>query len=56
MDEKKRTVTLGIIAYNEEYYLPELLRDLLRQTYDKKLTEIILVDGKSSDNTYKKII
>lgn len=45
------TVTFGIIAYNEQRYLPDLLDDLLKQTYDKKLIEVIFVDGESQDNT-----
>lgn len=45
------TVTFGVIAYNEQKYLPDLLADLLAQSYTKKLIEVILVDGKSSDTT-----
>lgn len=45
------TVTFGVIAYNEQLYLPDLLNDLLNQTYDKKLIEVVLVDGESQDNT-----
>lgn len=51
MSEIVSTVTIGIIAYNEKRYLPDLLDDLLSQTYDKSLTEVILVDGESSDNS-----
>lgn len=51
MSEIVSTVTVGIIAYNEKRYLPDLLDDLLSQTYDKSLTEVILVDGESSDNS-----
>ena len=47
------TVTFGVIAYNEQMYLPDLLKDLLRQTYDKKLIEVILVDGESQDSTFE---
>lgn len=46
------TVTFGVIAFNEERYLPELLQDLLKQTYDRKLIEVVLVDGRSEDNTF----
>ena len=46
-----RTVTFGVIAYNEHKYLPELLQDLLVQSYPKDLTEVILVDGISTDDT-----
>ena len=46
-----QSVTVGIIAYNEQTYLPEVLDDLLSQSYSKEQIEIILVDGNSSDNT-----
>ena len=49
---KCNTVTLGIIAFNEQLYLPALLDDLLKQTYDKSLIEVILVDGESNDDTW----
>ena len=49
---KCNTVTLGIIAFNEQLYLPALLDDLLKQTYDKSLIEVILVDGESNDATW----
>ena len=51
MGDKIQTVTFGVIAYNEHKYLPDLLDDLLKQTYPKHLTEIILVDGESTDDT-----
>lgn len=51
MGDKIQTVTFGVIAYNEQIYLPDLLEDLLKQTYSKSLTEVILVDGDSTDNT-----
>lgn len=55
MDKLKecKTVTFGVIAYNEQSYLPELLDDLINQTYPKNLTEVILVDGGSQDTTWK---
>ena len=46
-------VTLGIIAYNEEKYLPQLLRNIVEQTYPINKIEIVLVDGKSEDDTLK---
>ena len=49
MDERVQTVTFGVIAYNEHRYLPDLLQDLLEQTYPKELIEVILVDGESTD-------
>ena len=45
------TVTFGVIAYNEHRYLPDLLEDLLKQTYSRSLIEVILVDGNSTDDT-----
>lgn len=51
MTEVIRTITFGIIAYNEHNYLPDLLEDLLNQTYPKELIEVIMVDGRSEDDT-----
>ncbi len=51
MGDSLKTVTFGVIAYNEHKYLPDLLYDLLKQTYPKELTEVILVDGDSTDDT-----
>ncbi len=45
------TVSLCVVAYNEESFLPNLLRDLEGQTYPHELTEIVLIDGMSSDKT-----
>ena len=45
------TVSLCVVAYNEEGFLPNLLNDLRNQTYPKNLTEIVLIDGVSSDKT-----
>ena len=45
------TVTIGVIAYNEQQLLPALLDSFEKQTYPHELIDIILVDGKSSDNT-----
>ena len=45
------TVSLCIIAYNEEKALPGLLNDVISQTYPKSETEIVLVDSGSGDNT-----
>lgn len=45
------TVSLCVVAYNEELFLPNLLRDLKNQTYSHNLTEIVLVDSNSSDKT-----
>ena len=53
MGDKVQTVTFGVIAYNEQRYLPDLLEDLLKQTYSRMLTEVILVDGDSNDETWQ---
>ena len=45
------TVSLCVVAYNEESFLPNLLRDLQNQTYPHELTEIVLIDGNSTDKT-----
>ena len=45
------TVSLCVVAYNEERFLPNLLDDLKKQTYPHEFTEIVLIDGISSDNT-----
>lgn len=45
------TVSLCIVAYNEELYLPNLLKDIEKQTYPHDLIEIVLIDGKSNDRT-----
>jgi len=44
-------VTVGIIALNEIKYLPSLLEDLCRQTYDHSQMEVLLADSGSTDGT-----
>lgn len=44
-------VTLAVVAYNEEHYLPSLLQDIRQQSYPHKKTEILLVDSISRDGT-----
>ncbi len=44
-------VSIGVVAYNEEKYLPGLLDDILSQTYPHHLIEILLIDSMSEDNT-----
>ena len=53
MEKTVKTVTFGVIAYNEHQYIPDILEDLLNQTYDKRLIEVILVDGESDDDTWQ---
>ncbi len=45
------TVTIGVVAYNEEEYIANTLKDIGSQSYPHELTELILVDGMSSDKT-----
>ncbi len=45
------SITVGVIALNEHDYLPRLLKDLIAQDYPKEKTQLILVDGMSSDDT-----
>ena len=45
------TVSLCVVAYNEEKILPSLLADLQSQTYPHHLTEIVLVNSMSTDGT-----
>lgn len=45
------TVSLCVVAYNEENYLPNLLKDIENQTYPHNLTEILLIDSGSIDRT-----
>jgi len=48
-----KTVSIGVIAYNEEKNIGALLDALLRQDYPKDKTEILFVDGRSTDGTKK---
>ena len=45
------TVSLCVVACNEELFLPDLLNDLINQTYPHELIEILLIDSSSSDKT-----
>lgn len=44
-------LSIGIIAYNEEEFLPNLLNDMKSQTYPHGLIEILLIDSCSTDGT-----
>ncbi len=46
-------VTFIIVAYNAEKYLNNSLNSLMKQDYDLKKIEVILVDSKSNDDTKK---
>ena len=47
----KFTLSLCVVAYNEQELIGNLLDNFLNQTYPKKLTEIVLIDSASTDNT-----
>lgn len=51
INEKQMNISVGIVAYNEEDYLPELLDDITNQTYPHDKIEIILIDSLSTDRT-----
>ena len=44
-------VSLAIVARDAELFLPDLLSDILSQTYDKKKIQLIFVDSCSVDKT-----
>lgn len=44
-------LSIGIIAYNEEAFLPNLLDDMKAQKYPHELIEILLIDSLSTDRT-----
>lgn len=44
-------LSIGIIAYNEEKYLPNLLEDMKAQKYPHSQIEILLIDSCSTDGT-----
>ena len=45
------TVSLCIVAYNEHSALPSLFKDILSQTYDPGLVELVFADSASTDDT-----
>lgn len=45
------TITVAVVAYNEENDLPALLADIRAQSYDHALTEVLLIDSASTDRT-----
>lgn len=50
--KKKVSISVGIMAYNEEKNIDKLLSSLLHQTLNKiSITEIIVVSSGSTDNT-----
>lgn len=51
MSEWNPQVSIGVIALNEEAYLPRLLDDIRAQDYPHQLMEVFLIDSGSTDNT-----
>ena len=45
------TVSIGIVALNEEEYLPSLLENIEDQTYPHENIEVLLIDSGSHDKT-----
>ena len=46
-------VSISVVALNEEKYLPNILQDILQQTYPHEDMEILLIDSISQDTTKK---
>jgi len=44
-------ISIIIPTYNEEKYIEQCIESLLKQDYPSDITEILIVDGRSSDNT-----
>ena len=47
----KRRLSICVVAYNEESFLPNLLQNICDQQYPHELTEVVLVDSCSTDGT-----
>ena len=47
----KIKVTVIIPCYNEEQYIGKCLESIINSNYNKKLIEVLVVDGMSKDNT-----
>lgn len=50
-----QTVSLGVVAYNEEPVIDQILNDIAKQDYPHEYMEIILVDSDSEDGTKAKM-
>ena len=48
---KNLKLSICVVAFNEESFLPNLLDDLKNQKYPHHLTEIVLIDSMSTDKT-----
>lgn len=44
-------ISLGIVAYNEEDFLPSLLQDIYNQSFPKVQTELLFINSMSTDKT-----
>ena len=44
-------VSICVVAYNEEKYLPAVLKDILNQSYPHEKIEVVLIDSCSEDTT-----
>lgn len=53
MENNVKTLSICIVAYNEEKFLPQLFIDLEAQLYPHELTEVVLVDSMSTDRTFE---
>ena len=53
--KQEMIVSVCVVAYNEEDYLPGLLECILEQDYDHKKIEVVLVDSMSTDTTKQKM-
>lgn len=51
MNNTVKTVSICVVALNEEGYLPNLLQDIKNQTYPHNLIEVVFVDSGSTDST-----
>lgn len=49
----RKKLSIGIVAYNEEAFLPTLLSDMEQQVYPHEFIEIVLINSMSTDNTRK---
>ena len=45
------TVSIGIVALNEEVALPTLLEDVFKQDFPRNRMELLLADSGSTDQT-----
>lgn len=48
-------VSICIVAYNEQEYLPRILADICKQEYPHELMELVLVNSMSTDKTLEYI-